>query len=350
MAEAPPEAEDDADPDDAEQDPAALPLREATPAGAAGSPAPEPPPPAAPALVARGLTLRRRGPRGERAVLDAFDLELSRGVVGLYGPRRAGKSALLDLLLGLERRTAGELRVAGIDPGRQPLAARAAVGAVPQRIELYPFLDALALQGLAGDLYPRWQRKRFFALLARWGVPTRRRIEQLAPFGRARLALALALSHRPALLVLDEPADLDAAEHQALLDDALAERGEVPLLLLTAHPHRLEGRVDRLRDRLLVLSGGRLRFGGPPAALLETVRRLEVAPGAEPPELPPGVTALRWRPGGEERPGALWVQLGPEPGGLAAWGALGALPGVSAVAAPGLEEATLSLAAGPAEG
>ncbi len=291
-------------------------------------------PPAAPAVRVRGLSVRAWG----RDVLRAVDLDVPAGqVTALLGPEGAGKTALVRVLLGLDPRRHGEVTVLARDPGRDPLGVRRAVGFVPERPALYDTMTAMTLGRFVAELYPSWQPRRYLDHLARLGVPPRLRVGDLTRSQAARLALAAALGHGPRLLVVDLPHDLDALGRHELLagveDDAAATDRTV--LVATSHPHE----VERIAQHAVVIAAGQVRFAGPVAALRARCRRLDVTAASEPPPLPSGVRALRWRPPTSRRPGELYV-LADDPGLD-----LSTLPGITAAHALTLEEAYLALVA-----
>ena len=93
------------------------------------------------AISARGLDKVYRGDGGDGVhALKAIDLDVPRGgIFGLLGPNGAGKSTFINILAGLVIKTGGTARVWDIDIDRQPRAARAAIGVVPQELNLDAF-------------------------------------------------------------------------------------------------------------------------------------------------------------------------------------------------------------------
>ncbi|HWA17013.1 MAG TPA: ABC transporter ATP-binding protein [Gemmatimonadales bacterium] len=191
----------------------------------------------APLVEARGLSRRY----GAVRALDGIDLLLQRGeVLLLLGPNGAGKSTLLRALAGLLRPTKGTVRVAGRELRRDDPDARRSVGLLSHQSLLY---DELTLQEnleLAATLYdlaaPRAAAR---AALTEQGLEDRAgsRPRQLSRGLLQRAALARALLHRPALLLLDEPfTGLDTPASQRLDAQLRAlVAGGTSLVIVTHH-------------------------------------------------------------------------------------------------------------------
>ncbi len=231
--------------------------RELAAEGAAAVPRP------APSVVeARGLVKFY----GATAALRGCDLRLDAGErLALVGPNGAGKTTLLKLLATLVRPSAGRLMLLGVDALRQPAAVRGRLGVVAHDTYLYRDLTAAENLKLYGRLYGVDRLdERVAAGLATIGLGGLggRRVGTLSRGQQQRLALARALLHEPALLLLDEPdTGLDEAG-QGLLAAIVRERA--PAVVLATHA--LE-RALALADRVAILSGGRIAYSAPTADL-----------------------------------------------------------------------------------
>jgi ABC-type multidrug transport system ATPase subunit len=184
--------------------------------------------------VIRARALERR--YGAKRVLRGLDLDVERGgFVVVTGPNGSGKTTLLRLVAGLAAPTGGELHVA---------VERHELGFVGHEPLVYRELTALENLTLYGRLYRVPEaRERIGMLLERFGL-WEVRGDRAGSYSRGmlqRLALARALLHEPAVLLLDEPyTGLDATGAE-LLDRELAERrGRVTALVATHDPRRLE--------------------------------------------------------------------------------------------------------------
>jgi heme exporter protein A len=179
---------------------------------------------------------------GERAALAGVDLHVAAGEFLLVtGPNGAGKTTLLRVLATVIRPSEGRVAIAGHELPRAAHAARPLVGYVGHGPLAYPGLTALENLDLYAALYGV-PRERIGPALARVGLEGRGR-DVVSEFSRGmaqRLALARALLHAPALLLLDEPtAGLDRGG-QDVLREVLGEPGRT-VIVSTHEPDWFDG-------------------------------------------------------------------------------------------------------------
>ncbi len=222
----------------------------------------------APAIVADGLS--KTYPGASIGAVDGLDLEVPSGVVYcLLGRNGAGKSTTIRMLTTLLPPTGGDARVLGIPLG-EVRQLRPLIGVALQEVALDPWLGAgEQLEfGLAMAGWPRARRRRRTAeLIDRFGLGAVRdkRIGTLSGGMRRRVDVALAVSHDPHLLFLDEPSSgLDIEGKDELWQMISGLRGEGRTVLLTTHD--MEEAVA-LADRVGIIKAGRLIASGPAAEL-----------------------------------------------------------------------------------
>jgi ABC-type multidrug transport system ATPase subunit len=204
------------------------------------------------------------------AILDRVSFDVARGeAVALVGANGSGKTSLLRCLLGLVP-FEGRAAVAGHDVAREPVAARSAVGYVPQQVG---FGDACAAEVLLFVArLRRLDRGRVPAALDAVGLGAHAgdRVRTFSGGMQQRLALAVALLGTPPVLLFDEPsANLDR-DGQAFFYEAVGRlRRDGHTLLLASH--RSE-EVAGLTDRVLYLDHGRLAAPPPGRVVAFPVR------------------------------------------------------------------------------
>ena len=230
--------------------------------------------PAPPCLALQGLTVSFGGQR----VLDGLDWSLPAGrVVGLLGRNGAGKTTLIETLLGLREPAAGDARVFGEPSLALGDDARARIGYVPQRSDLFEWLTADQLLAYFRSFYPRWNTAKVDGLMSRWDIARDKPIRQLSGGQQQRLSIIRALAHEPELLVLDEPvASLDPAARRdflgELVDQVIDQRTTI---VFSTH---ILSDLERVAVDVAFLSGGRIALHAPLDELLESSVRLGGVP------------------------------------------------------------------------
>jgi len=228
------------------------------------------------AVEVQGLTkyYKVKGRPAATAALDNVDLAIPRGsLFGLLGPNGAGKSTLINILAGLVIKTAGTAKVWGIDIDVDARNARAAIGVVPQELNIDPFFTPRQLLNLQAGLYavPRKERRVMEVLRAlRLEDKAEAYARTLSGGMRRRLLVAKALVHRPPVLVLDEPtAGVDVELRRQLWDYVVKLNRQGVTVLLTTH--YLE-EAEELCDHIAIINHGRVVAHDDKKALL---RRLD---------------------------------------------------------------------------
>ena len=202
---------------------------------------------------------------GDLVAVDGISFEAQPGeVFGLLGPNGAGKTSTLECLEGIRFPDGGTLQVMGIDPRRDGGRLRDVLGV------------QLQVSGLPGDMLVE-EAMRFFCayhnveprhdLIDRLGLGEKRRapFRKLSTGQQRRLALALAVAHRPSVVILDEPtAGLDVAT-RAELHALVAElRKQGTTILLATHDM---AEAEKLADRVAILLRGKIVALGTPREL-----------------------------------------------------------------------------------
>lgn len=196
-----------------------------------------------------------------KVALKGIDLNIPQGsIFGLLGPNGAGKSTMINILAGLVVKTEGSVKIWGFDQDVNPRQSRAAIGVMPQELNLDPFLPPRRALEVQAGLYgvPARERKSDEILeLVGLSDKANAYARTLSGGMRRRLLLAKALVHDPRILVLDEPtAGVDIELRQMLWNNVRMlnkERG-MTIILTT---HYLE-EAEEMCDEIAIIDQGNL--------------------------------------------------------------------------------------------
>ncbi|WP_432146738.1 ABC transporter ATP-binding protein [Streptomyces sp. bgisy084] len=235
-------------------------LAEVPPQAPARNAGPEPGAPDAAAEVS-GLGVRR----GRTEALHGVDLTVRGGeTVALMGRNGAGKSTLLTTLVGMHQPSSGTVRVGGAVPHRtSPRDLLRHVGLVPQEPRDLLYADTVAAECTAADQDADAPAGSCRALVARLlpDVPDSVHPRDLSEGQRLALALAVVLTARPPLLLLDEPTrGLDYAAKARLIEVLRTLAAEGHAIVLATHDVEL---AAELAHRVVILADGEIVADGP---------------------------------------------------------------------------------------
>ncbi|MFC7334667.1 ABC transporter ATP-binding protein [Rhodocista pekingensis] len=195
-----------------------------------------------------------------KEALKGISLSIPRGsLYGLLGPNGAGKSTFINILAGLVNKTSGTARIWGIDIDQDPRSARAAIGVVPQELNLDPFFTPREILDLQAGLYGVPKRERQTdRLLEAVGLQDKADAYARTLSGgmRRRLMVAKAMVHAPPVLVLDEPtAGVDVELRQSLWAHVRELNRAGTTVVLTTH--YLE-EAEQLCDTIAIVNHGQV--------------------------------------------------------------------------------------------
>jgi ABC-2 type transport system ATP-binding protein len=195
---------------------------------------------------------------GSFAAVTGLSLRVESGeIVGLVGPNGAGKTTTLRCLCGIIPPSEGSIRLAGHDLATSPIPAKRALAFVPDEPKLFDTLTVDDHMTLVGRLYEVDDAaERAATLLDELGLADRRRSfpAELSRGMKQKLLVAMALVHRPRVLVLDEPlTGLDPAAMRAMKARIRRTAEEGAAILLSSHMLHL---VEELCTRLVILARG----------------------------------------------------------------------------------------------
>lgn len=237
-----------------------------------------------------GLRMVFRGCEALRGV----DLTVEPGTVfALLGENGAGKTTMIRVLTGFQKPTSGRAQVCGLDPTRQPLDVRRKIGYVSDAPALYDWMTVGEIGWFAASFFDATFLDRYRDSVRRYEVPEDRKIRNLSRGQRAKVALSLALSHDPELLILDEPTSgLDPMVRREFLESMIDRASAGRTVFLSSHQI---SEVERVADQVAILHQGKLQICCPLVELKQSIIELTVNledPLVALPSLPESVEVL----------------------------------------------------------
>ena len=207
--------------------------------------------------------------------LKGVDLAVPRGsIFGLLGPNGAGKSTFINILAGLVNKTSGSVKIWGIDADEKPRESRAALGIVPQEINMDPFFTPRETLDLMAGFYgvPSAERKGD-EILDALGLGDKKNayVRQLSGGMKRRLMVAKAMVHSPPILILDEPtAGVDVELRRQLWEYVRKLNAQGVTIVLTTH--YLE-EAQEMCDEIAIINHGQVIACEPTAKLLKRMNQ-----------------------------------------------------------------------------
>ncbi|MGE0491027.1 MAG: ABC transporter ATP-binding protein [Vulcanimicrobiota bacterium] len=213
---------------------------------------------------------------GRVQVLKGLDMSVEAGqVYGFLGRNGAGKSTTLRILVGILEIGAGTVELFGQPMSSQDTELRQRIGYVAQEQNFYPWMTPHSIGRFVRGFYPTWNDEEYARLVQTMELPAERPIGTFSGGMKAKQALALALAHKPPLLVLDEPtAGLDPVARREFLEIVREQtRDDGHTVLFSSH---LVEEVERVAHRLGIIEGGQMAYEGSLAELRSQVRMLRL--------------------------------------------------------------------------
>jgi len=194
--------------------------------------------------------------------LGPLDLTVPRGAIyGLIGPNGAGKTTAIDLIFGMGKNDAGEIRVLGLDHRHDEVAVKRRAAYVSPDLNFQVWGKVGKAIRFVRSFYPDWDNSYCAELMRAFHLSDGDKIATLSFGAKTKLSLLLALSRRPEILILDEPTTgLDAVSKQQVFSELLktVEDGERTVLISS---HGLTD-IERFADHVGMIKNGKLLLAG----------------------------------------------------------------------------------------
>ncbi|MBI2827254.1 MAG: ABC transporter ATP-binding protein [Planctomycetia bacterium] len=212
---------------------------------------------------------------GRQVALDNVSFEVPHGCVfALLGENGAGKTTAIRILLDLEEADAGLAEVLGMHSRGRRLDVLRHVGYVPERPTLYEWMTVAEIGWFTAGFYGGDFQAHYDRLASDFSLPADRKIKALSKGMRAKVALSLALAHRPDVLILDEPTSgLDTMVRREFLESMVDLAAAGRTVFLSSHQIH---EVERVADIVAILREGKLVLVERLDELKDSIRALVV--------------------------------------------------------------------------
>lgn len=193
---------------------------------------------------------------GSFKALDGLDLEVKAGEVhGFLGPNGAGKSTTIRILLGLQRKSGGNVQMLGQDPWRDAVTLHRRLAYVPGEVNLWPNLTGGEAIDLLGSLRGGLDARRRSRLLEHFDLDPTKKFRAYSKGNRQKVALVAALASDVELYIFDEPTSGLDPLMEAVFQEYVKElKTNGKTVLLSSH---ILAEAEALCDRITIIHQGK---------------------------------------------------------------------------------------------
>ena len=226
------------------------------------------------------LELKNLQKRYKGFALDGISLNLPKGyILGLIGPNGAGKTTTIKILMNMVKRDGGDVQVFGLDPQKNAKQIKNRVGYLGEEQYFYGNKTVAWTGNFVSAFYDNWDTNTFQSLLTSFEISRTKKTRELSKGMKVRFSLALALSHDPELLILDEPtAGLDPVIRREVLELLRKKsKNEGKSVIISSH---ITDDIMRTADLVAFLIEGKIVVVNEKDELLSNWKRIHYKKGA----------------------------------------------------------------------
>jgi ABC-2 type transport system ATP-binding protein len=213
-------------------------------------------------------------------ILDNISLNVPKGsIMGLIGPNGAGKTTIIKILMDMIQPQSGSVRIFGMDHRKNIKQLRNRVGYVGEEQYFYGDKSVAWTGKFVSEFFDNWDINTFQKLLTDFAISRTKKTKELSKGTKVKLSLAIALSHHPELMILDEPtAGLDPVIRREVLEllRTFPENGEKSVII-SSH---ITDDITRIADYVAFLVEGKIALSDTKDELLSKWKRIHFKDGA----------------------------------------------------------------------
>ena len=207
--------------------------------------------------------------------LGPLDINVPKGsIYGLIGPNGAGKTTTIDLIMGMGKANAGTIKALGFDHIKDEVEMKKRIGYVNPDTNYNAWGKVYKLVNFIRGFYPDWDDDYSRSLFQNLNIGWKDKIRTLSFGTRTKLGVLLALSHKPELLLLDEPTiGLDAVSKQFVFSELLnVVQNDDRTVLISSNGL---GDVERFADHIGMIKNGKILLEGATSEIVEKYKMVD---------------------------------------------------------------------------
>ena len=189
-----------------------------------------------------------------KLVLDKINLYFKKGeIVGLLGPNGSGKTTLLRILAGLEKNYKGEVKIGGENPD---YLTKSFVSYQPDHLPLDKSYNLIQISNLYDEFFEDFSKEKFEKIIRDFKLDMNMKIKNMSKGMKDKVQIALSLSRKSDLYLLDEPmSGIDPASRKKIMDVIIDNFDSEGLMIISTH---LISQIERLLDKVVFISDGKI--------------------------------------------------------------------------------------------
>lgn len=189
-----------------------------------------------------------------KLVLDKLNLYFKKGeIVGLLGPNGSGKTTLLRILAGLEKNYKGEVKIGGENPD---YLTKSFVSYQPDHLPLDKSYNLIQISNLYDEFFEDFSKEKFEKIIKDFKLDMKIKIKNMSKGMKDKVQIALSLSRKSDLYLLDEPmSGIDPASRKKIMDVIIDNFDSEGLMIISTH---LISQIERLLDKVVFISDGKI--------------------------------------------------------------------------------------------
>lgn len=225
--------------------------------------------------VIKTVDLKKRYGRKKDAV-KGISLDVKKGsVYAFLGRNGAGKSTTIRMMLGLLEQTSGSIEILGMDPFKKPVEIKNRIGYVGENQKMYDWMTIEETISFASSFHSQWDSKFCDELLQRFALDEKIKLKNLSRGMYAQVALILAISHHPELLILDDPTSgLDTVVRREFMEEVIGVLHERDCtVFFSTH---IIPEIENIADHIGIMNQGELLVSMKLEKLKKSIKQIKL--------------------------------------------------------------------------